>query len=277
MRGNYRIRPIDAHTWQLEDPFHTYLYVIEGTDRTLLLDTGNGFRGLPEAVSRLSKKPVTVALTHGHFDHTGGAALFGECLLHEADLPVLQEGFDRMLRIHEASFFAKLYSVALSEEEVKAFVAAPRPEDIGFFQDGDVLELGGRSLRVIETPGHTKGSVCLIDETDGYLFSGDTVCNRELLVYFDHSTAVSDVKRSMERLLAERNSFRKIWPGHHECPLEISILEDYHRAASDILENPAAGVKISLENGYKLLYTYRNIGISYTKEHIYDNGGLFKC
>ena len=43
---NYRIRKIDAHTWQLEDPFRTYLYLIEGTERAVLIDAGNGFSGL---------------------------------------------------------------------------------------------------------------------------------------------------------------------------------------------------------------------------------------
>lgn len=48
---NYRIRKIDAHTWQLEDPFRTYLYLIEGTERAVLLDAGNGFSGLQETIA----------------------------------------------------------------------------------------------------------------------------------------------------------------------------------------------------------------------------------
>ena len=47
---NYRIRKIDAHTWQLEDPFRTYLYLIEGTERAVLIDAGNGFSGLKEVI-----------------------------------------------------------------------------------------------------------------------------------------------------------------------------------------------------------------------------------
>lgn len=72
---NYRIRKIDAHTWQLEDPFRTYLYLIEGTERAVLIDAGNGFSGLKEVIASLTDKPVSVVLTHGHFDHTGCAGL----------------------------------------------------------------------------------------------------------------------------------------------------------------------------------------------------------
>ena len=48
--GNYQIKQIDGGTWQLLDPFRTYLYLIEGKDRAVLLDAGNGFSGLREAV-----------------------------------------------------------------------------------------------------------------------------------------------------------------------------------------------------------------------------------
>lgn len=65
---NYRIRKIDAHTWQLEDPFRTYLYLIEGTKRAVLIDAGNGFSGLKEMIASLTDKPVSVVLTHGHFE-----------------------------------------------------------------------------------------------------------------------------------------------------------------------------------------------------------------
>lgn len=68
---NYQIRKIDDHTWQLEDPFRTYLYHAEGEKEQLLIDGGNGFSGLKEVVASLTDKPVTVALTHGHFDIPG--------------------------------------------------------------------------------------------------------------------------------------------------------------------------------------------------------------
>ena len=64
---NYRIRKIDAHTWQLEDPFRTYLYLIEGTERAVLIDAGNGFSGLQETVASLTDKPVSVVLNSWSF------------------------------------------------------------------------------------------------------------------------------------------------------------------------------------------------------------------
>ena len=158
---NYKIRSIDEHTWQLEDPFRTYLYLIEDSKKAVLL------------------KPVTVILTHGHFDHTGAAGEFSECYIKE----------EEQYLVHDTA-----------------------PENISHLKEGDVPDLGGRSLEVIETPGHTKGSVCFLERENKRLYSGDTVCNREILVYLDHSGTVKTVKESDEKLLSRKSEFTDIWP-----------------------------------------------------------------
>ena len=134
---NYRIRKIDAHTWQLEDPFRTYLYLIEGTERAVLIDAGNGFSGLKEVIASLTDKPVSVVLTHGHFDHTGCAGLFESCSIHREDVSVLEEGFDRKAREHQVKRFAELFDVPLSKEEERYLIDVKKPEILlqiaGFF------------------------------------------------------------------------------------------------------------------------------------------------
>lgn len=267
--GNYQIRRIDEHTWQLLDPFRTYLYVLEGTENAILLDAGNGFSGLRETVESLTDKPVSVVLTHGHFDHTGCAGEFGNCYMHKNDMDVLKSGFDQSIRPSKMEYFSRIFEVPLTEEERSYLNRVKAPEKVEYIKDGDILDLGERELEVIESPAHTAGSICLLDRKNKYLFSGDTVCNREILVYFDHSTSVEDVKLQNEKLLNRREEFREIWPGHHECPLDASIMEDYRDAAGIILNNPEIGNKIMLDNGYKFLYNYKSIGISYTEDHVY--------
>lgn len=268
MSENYTISQLDQHTWRLEDPFHTYLYLVEGEERAALIDCGNGFSGLGEAIASLTGKPVTAVLTHGHFDHTGCAALFSECLIHPADRDVLAQGFDPAERARQLERFCQLYQVTVSPEERAAFVGMRAPTVTGDLADGQVLDLGGRTLEVIAAPGHTRGSVCLLDKKYGYLFSGDMACDNEVLVYFDHSAAVEDVLESDRKLLARRDEFTQIWPGHHRCPLDASILEDYITAAQTVLADPAVGKRVELPDGYKLLYEYKTIGISYTPEHV---------
>lgn len=267
--GNYQILKIDEHTWQLEDSFRTYMYLVEGDSKALLIDAGNGFSGLREIVASLTHKPVTVVLTHGHFDHTGAAGVFDECRISRADAEILAEGFVKETKKKQVLHFQELYQTPLSSWETEYLINRKMPENVKFFSDGDKIDLGGRILEVIETPGHTYGSVCFLDKENRYLFAGDTGCSREILVYFEHSASVEDVKLSDEKLLARREEYTKIWPGHHECPMDVSCLENYKKAAEDIMKNPRIGEKIMLDKGYKLLYVYKNIGISYTESHVY--------
>ena len=129
------------------------------------------------------------------------------------------------------------------------------------------LELGGR-----DTGGHRETGaqrlICFLDRENQYLFAGDTGCNREILVYFDHSGSVKDVMESDEKLLALKDQYQEIWPGHHECPMDASIIEDYRQAAETILKNPRNRREDFLNPGYKILYNYKTIGISYTESHV---------
>ena len=184
-------------------------------------------------------------------------------------MPVLSQGFDRETRKYQVKRFSEIFDLTLPDEEITYLVNAKETENLEYLTEGQKIDLGNRVLEVIETPGHTHGCVCFLDVKNGCLFAGDTGCNREILVYFDHSATVEDVKLSDEKLLARKAEYTQIWPGHHECPMDASCLEDYHKAAEDILENPGIGEKIPLDKGYKILYNYHTIGISYTEAHIH--------
>ena len=97
------------------------------------------------------------------------------------------------------------------------------------------LDLGGRTLEVICTPGHTPGSVCLLDIERRQLFSGDTVCDEGVLLNLDHSTSVETFKESILRLKAASERFGPIWPAHHALPLDHSWMDEYIHCADQIL------------------------------------------
>ena len=271
MTSNYQIEQIDRHTWKLADPFKTYLYLLEGTERALLIDAGNGFGGLKQAVRELTDKPVEVALTHGHFDHTGCSALFEKTYLTKEDDEICENGFHPEVRQEEWDFFCSLYHVSTGAAEKAFFLARTAPKKSEYIKEADILELGERRIEVIRTPGHTRGSVCYLDEGNGYLFSGDTVCNREVLIYFTHSATVETFRASVQKLLGMQEKYGQIWPGHHESPLGHEIMADYLTAAKRIMDNPSLGKRIEIQNGYKQLYDYKTIGISYIGENIYNH------
>ena len=120
-------------------------YLITGTARALLLDTGYGTGDLAETVRGLYDGPVTLAHTHTHFDHTGADRQFPEIYAHPADWPML------------------LRRDGIAEDALRPLA------------EGECLDLGGRVIEVLETPGHTPGSVCFFDRENRLLFTGDYI------------------------------------------------------------------------------------------------------
>lgn len=271
MQKFYSVKQLDAHTWQISDPFDTYFYLIEGKEKAVLFDAGNGLPGVKKLVKKLTDKPVTVLLSHGHYDHAGAAFEFGETLIHKEDEALLRSGFSVMRRANALCSYQARFHLKVEEEAFRYYCGAQAPAHIRYIQDGDKLELGERTLRIIETPAHTRGSICVLDAENGFLFSGDTVCDDEILVYFEHSTCVKDVWEANRKLKEIAGSVQMLCPGHHRFPLPVGVIDDYMQAAEHILANPEIGQKIALEEGYKILYSYKTIGISYREDNIYKS------
>ena len=178
---------LQIHTLPLGD-YQTNCYILhqEGNRDCVVIDPGYE----PEIIlSYLSEKGLTlqaILLTHGHFDHVGAVrelAAQTDCqvYLNPKDLslpPMLTAG---------PLYYTNTYG------------------------EGDLLDIAGISFQVLETPGHTPGSVCLITENN--IFSGDTLfrgsCGRTDLPGGDHRA----MTESLKRLAALREDYN-VYPGH---------------------------------------------------------------
>jgi glyoxylase-like metal-dependent hydrolase (beta-lactamase superfamily II) len=145
--------------------FDSNMYLIVGSERTALIDTGTGF-AVDATIDSLKKhlggrKLDIVILTHRHYDHVGG--LRG--IIKEFS-PVLYAGPEDAAPLREGDSESTLGT---------KFGGSIDPMGVIDFCEGDRIDLGGHVLRSIYTPGHTIGSICVLDEVTGSLFSGDTV------------------------------------------------------------------------------------------------------
>ena len=163
-----------------------YLVYREDSDRCLVIDPGYEPETVLARLRELDKKPEAVLLTHGHFDHVGGVKL----LAAETDCRVFLEPAD----------------CAMPPQ----FTAGPLYYT-DTYGEGDVLSLAGLELRVLSTPGHTPGSVCLAAE--GVLFSGDTLfwgsCGRTDLPGGSWETILASLAR-----LGKLEGDYRVYPGH---------------------------------------------------------------
>lgn len=165
-----------------------YMVWNENSDKCVLIDPGFQAEQILEHVRREGKQVEAVLLTHGHFDHVGGAKGIAEetgckVYIHKADLDLPSQ--------------LTLGTIPYTDH----------------FDEGDTLELAGLSFRVLHTPGHTPGCVCLLCEDA--MFAGDTLfcrsCGRTDLPGGDFRAMF----RSLARLAALEGDYR-VFSGHGE-------------------------------------------------------------
>lgn len=260
----YKVFRIDEHTWRLEDIFKSYMYLLEGEQKAVLIDTGNGFPGLTAYINKLTKKPVQVINTHGHLDHIGGNSQFDETDVYmmQEDIPVAREHMEAGTRRSLLEGFAGEFGIDISCGLLEK-ICVERADAFQNITDGQIIDLGGRQLEIIHTPGHTGGSICVLDKTRRELFTADTVCTQGVLLFFNHSVSVTEYLKSICKLKKRQREYDRIWPGHHEAPLDLSWTEEYEICALQIIRDPKCGTKISSNLGNGIKQRYGRIALSY--------------
>ena len=155
MSGWFTIDKIDGDTYIISEYRHweeTHCYLLNGSERSLLIDTGLGICNIFDEVIKLTDKPVTAAATHIHWNHIGGHKYFPDFYAHGEELEWLTGKFP------------------LSIETVKNMVVdrceLPENYDIDTYtifqgmptrvlKDKDEIDIGGRTIEVLHTPGHS--------------------------------------------------------------------------------------------------------------------------
>ena len=247
----YRTEQLDQHTWLIEEYNETssvYMYLLEGEREALLIDTGNGTIPLEEICRELTGLPVTVALTHGHADHIGGTGHFESVWIARADEP--------LYRLHSTDELRRIFAGA-------EYAPAKAAEELQFFEEGRVFDLGGRTVEVIATPGHSVGSVCFLDRERRQMFTGDTCCKAHVLLQLDHAAPIEIFLDSIRKLLDLQDYYDITWPGHHEKPVAKDVIRQFLTAAEGLLSGMMEGREMEHPAGKCRLLEYRDIGIEY--------------
>lgn len=208
-------------------------FLITGTERALLLDTGFGGPDLPACIADITDLPLTVVLTHGDMDHTGGLNHFDTAHAHVAELPRLQ---------------------GIAESGITLIPV----------EEGHVFDLGGVRLRVLHTPGHTPGSICLLDEEHRVLFSGDTVSHGPVFLFGPGREL--DVYAETLARLDGLGSFDAVYCCHADCPVGREVIGELRACVKGVKEGTLEGRKPEREfrgGASPLVYTLGQSGIYY--------------
>ena len=201
----------------IDDAGDSTCYLVAGNDKAVLIDTANGKENLKEIICALTDLPLVVINTHGHCDHIYGNLFFDEAYIHDADLPVMAE------------HFARPEAVKLIEQ------TGLKPCPTKSIRQGDVIDLGGKKLEIYEVPGHTPGSIVLLDRDERVLFTGDAL-NGHLWMQLEESTGIPSLIRSIKALEPIRGAFDYILTGHAKGLEDASLIDELLSGAQELLD-----------------------------------------
>ena len=207
------MKEIYENTWAELDKGVRF-FLLTGTERALVIDTGMNGVDIRGAVSAHTGLPLTLLNTHADRDHIGSNAEFERFCMHPDEEPVYRR--------------SGLGGVIVP------------------VRDGDELDLGGRRLRILHLPGHTPGSIAVLDVKNRVLISGDPIQAHGRIYMFGAHRDLAAYIRSLDRLSLEAGSFDEIWPSHADLPLSPAVIRPLRDGAQAILDGTITGTPAEL-------------------------------
>lgn len=199
---------INENTWRFEDSGVRF-FLLAGAKKALLIDSGMQVRNAKEIAEGLVNVPVELLNTHADIDHVGSNGEFDSFYMNPA----------------EASNY---------------YNTQKRTGTIIPVTEGDVIDLGGRELEIITIPGHTPGSIAVLDKNNRVLISGDPIQDGDIFM-FGVQREMHAYLLSLEKLESYRDRFDTIYPSHGSFPVKPELIDALHEGAERILAGEAEG------------------------------------
>ena len=211
MGSPYQVTELGKGFWAIKEDFVRF-FLIEGSDKAMLIDTGIGSGNLPELIKSLTDKPLIVVNTHTDEDHIGGNGYFDCIHMHPSE-------YDYYFSKHTKTI----------------------PKLIPIWE-GDIIDLGGQKFEVVLIPGHTPGSIALLDRENRLIFAGDSL-QRELIFMVGRGRNLIAFGETLKKLLKLIPQFDTVYTFHGSVLVEgTEIVRDVAEAYERLMAGKVKGV-----------------------------------
>lgn len=228
----FTVEQIDEDTYVISEYQHreeTHCYLLLGSDKALLIDTGLGVANIREIVDNITSLPIMAVTTHVHWDHIGGHRFFEEFAVYEAEKEWIMGEFPLPLSVVKQNLlngnceFPESFNI----ENYKIF--SGNPQEI--LHDNDEIDLGNRKVKVLHTPGHSPGHCCFYEEERACLYSGDLIYKGCLDMFYP-TTNPKLFAQSIDSV--SKLEVKRILPGHHCLDVSVQIISNIKNAFSSL-------------------------------------------
>jgi glyoxylase-like metal-dependent hydrolase (beta-lactamase superfamily II) len=212
-------------------------YLLVGSNRALLIDTGTGFYDLKGTVEKLTKLPYDVVITHGHPDHAGGMREFATVWIGPGDIEMAKSHDEKGAK----TYGEIIWNMPIGYKDVWGYAPADakwgnwdKTPEFKPLSDGQTFDLGGgRIVTVYSTPGHTPGASVFLDRKTRILFTGDAA-NPNLLA---STLPIITTLRSLLKIKNLAPEYDRIYNGHTAYGGTIDAFPQDPRVLDDLIAN----------------------------------------
>ncbi len=244
----FKVYEVGDGVYAIAEPFNyqeVISYLIIGSERNILFDTGMGMDRISNVVKELSPLPVIVINSHTHYDHIGGnhefETVYAIDTAYTEQFSSIGWNHDQVKQEVTSEAFC---SKRLPTLDTASYKIKPYKDKIKkFITDGDTIDIGGRIIEILQVPGHTPDCVALLDRSSGYLWTGDMYYEARIWLFFE-GTNLNAYEKSISRFAGLAPTLKAVFPAHNKptaLPLHLIDLQ----MAFDSIRN---GTKVGIEN-----------------------------
>jgi len=217
---------INDTSWRIEDNGVRF-FLLAGTEKALLIDSGMNTPNAKQIAESITNLPIMLLNTHADPDHISGNGGFGYFYMHTDE-----------------------------EDNYRAHGGAGTILPV---KDNDIIDLGDRPLKIIFIPGHTPGSVAVLDVNNRALISGDSIQDGNIFMFKEHRN-LSLYVESMKKLSMYTDEFDTIYPSHGSFPVFPELIASLIDGAEQIINGTANGKVVDMFGTPVMLYKFPYAG-----------------
>lgn len=241
----YKSEKVTEHISAIRSMTGEIMYLIEGSERSVLIDTCLGVGHLRDFVEKMTVKPITVLLSHGHIDHALGAPEFDDVYMNEAD----KDLFIAMSPLEERNgYIAANLGGKLPDFTEEDYVMSAEP-DFKALNEGDSFDLGGIHIDVYALKGHTQGSMVFLIREERILILGDA-CNKSTFLFDENTLYVDEYHDELVRVRDElEGKYDRVFICHHDMEMQKNVIQNVIDVCEDIRSGNTDDVPFNFMGG----------------------------
>jgi glyoxylase-like metal-dependent hydrolase (beta-lactamase superfamily II) len=222
----YKVKELHKGIYSIYEPAEVFCYLLVGENNAILYDTTFGLGNLAETVREITDLPLTVILSHGHYDHVNGATQFDGAYIHPADEVLCFKHASRTGRRNALENWAQKIPDSLDRD---AYIHAGTGA-LKHLEAGQILNLGGMQAEVIALEGHTAGSIGLLVHEHRVLLASDAL-GPHIWMFLDESLPMTEYIAMLTRI--QGLPFDTFYIGHSDIPRPQSDIALYKAVAQN--------------------------------------------